>query len=218
MSLGNALPLHGLRRLAIPWGLALGAVIACTDADRAETDRAQQSETEAASSQTAPSDAHGRHDRETCLDPSGPQLTGESAGLVRIGAAESGVRAECNVVADTALVLEGDVQPAILVEVGTDTVLAELVQGRVWRIRVRGPGLRTADSVGVGTPARQLLTTPGANVIWGEGNHVIVSPEHCGLSFRLTGLPRSARPWRTAEVAEMPDSVRVGEVLVLGSC
>src|SRR5690606_6171549 len=128
MSLGNALPLHGLRRLAIPWGLALGAVIACTDADRAETDRAQQSETEAASSQTAPSDAHGRHDRETCLDPSGPQLTGESAGLVRIGAAESGVRAECNVVADTALVLEGDVQPAILVEVGTDTVLAEIVQ------------------------------------------------------------------------------------------
>jgi len=218
MDVGDAFPLHRLRRVALPLGLALGAIIACADADRADTDALRQPEPEPASSEAAAPGAPGRADGPTCLDPSGPQLTDASAGLVRIGATESSVRAECNVVADTALMLEGDVQPAILVEVGTDTVLAEIVDARVWRIRVRSPGLRTADSVGVGTPARQLLAAPGANVVWGEGNHVVVTPEHCGLSFLLTALPPRARPWSTAEVAEMPDSVRVGEVLVIGSC
>lgn len=139
-------------------------------------------------------------------------------GLVRIQAAVSDVRDQCVIVADTSLVLEGDVQPAILVEVATDTVLAEIDDGRIWRIRVRSSGIRTADSVGVATPARQLLTVPGAAVIWGEGNHFITSPAHCGLSFQLTGLPPRARPWTTAEVAQMPDSVRVSQVLVTGAC
>lgn len=137
---------------------------------------------------------------------------------MRIGATEASVRERCVVVADTSLTLEGTAQLAILVEVGSDTVLAEIVESRVWRIRVRSAGLRTADSVGVGTPARQLLAAPDAAVIWGEGDHFIVSPAYCGLSFQLAGLPPRASPWTTAEVRELPESVRVGQVLVVGGC
>lgn len=216
----SLLPVPLPRRAGVPLtlalALALGTTIACADADRTDTGGVEQPERASAASNATTSDQSRQGDVPSCLNSSGPQLTGESAGLVRIGATESSVRAECNVVADTALTLEGQAQPAILVEVGTDTVLAEIVRDRVWRIRVTSPGLRTADSVGVGTPARRLLAAPGANVVWGEGNHVIVSPEYPGLSFLLTGLPPRARPWRTEEVAEMPDSVRVGGVMVLG--
>lgn len=130
------------------------------------------------------------------------------------------VRARCAVVGDTVLRLEGQDQPAIRVALGADTVLIEIVDGRVWRITVRSPGLHTADSIGIGTPARRLADS-GAIIARGEGGHYILSPEHCGLSFEIAGLPARDEPWRswtTRELAAMPDSVRVGELLVTGMC
>jgi len=194
--------------------LALTGAATCTDADRsgADTDQLPRSEPAPSAEATDPSP-----DR-SCLDASGPQLTGESAGRVRIGMTKANLQEQCTVIADTALAQEGQVQPALLVEVGRDTVLAEVADAQVWRIRVRSAGLRTEDSVGVGTPARQLLAARGASVAWGEGNHVLLTPAHCGLSFLLAGLPRRGRPWTAPEIAAMPDSVRVGQVLVIGSC
>lgn len=198
--------------------LAFGAAVACAGADNAIGDTSQPPDSEQAPSSAVSPELRDQRGGPSCLNPSGPQLTGAAAGLVRIGATASSIREQCVVVADTSLALEGEAQPAILVEVGSDTVLAEIVGSRVWRVRVRSAGLRTEDSVGVGTPARRLLTVPDATVMWGEGNHVIISPIYCGLSFQLDGRPPRARPWTTAEVAEMPDSVRVSQVLVVGSC
>jgi len=195
--------------------LALTGAAACGEADRSGTDTDQLPRSEPSPPSAEAADRSADH---TCLNPSGPQLTGETAGSVRIGMTETNLREECTVVADTTLSLEGQAQPALLVEVGRDTVLAEIADAKVWRIRVRSAGLRTGDSVGVGTPARQLLSAPGASVAWGEGNHVLLTPEHCGLSFLLAGLPRRARPWTAPEIADMPDTVRVDQVLVIGSC
>jgi hypothetical protein len=158
-------------------------------------------------------------DPAACLAVGGAQVTGASVGDVRIREPEADVRMRCTVVADTSLLLEGEPQPALLLAIDTDIVLAEIVAGRVWRLRVRSPGLRASDSTGVGTPAHRLLSgDPDATVAWGAGDHYVISPSHCGMSFQLLGLPPRARPWTTAEVAQMPDSVRVGLVLVTGAC
>ena len=154
-----------------------------------------------------------------CLAVDRTQVTGASVGTVRLRESEADVRRRCTVAADTFLLLEGESQPALLLALGTDTILAEIVSGRIWRLRVRSPGLRTSDSIGVGTPAYRLLSDTNATVSWGEGDHFVISPSYCGLSFQLHGLPPRARPWSTAEVAQMPDSVvRVGMVLITGAC
>lgn len=141
---------------------------------------------------------------------------------MRIREPVDSVRARCTVVGDTVLRLEGQEQPAIRVALGGDTVLIEIVDGRVWRMTVRSPGLRTADSTGVGTPIRTLVADSGAIVARGDGGQYVLSPAHCGLSFEIAGLPaRRAEPgrtWTARELATMPDSVRVGEVLVTGAC
>jgi hypothetical protein len=119
-------------------------------------------------------------------------------------------------VGDTTLMLEGEPQPALRVALGGDTIVAEVVEGRVWRIRVTSPGPATSDSLRVGTPVRRLAELPGVILAAGEGRYYAISPAHCGLSFGVEGLPFRARPWTVAELAATPDSVRVGEILVTG--
>lgn len=199
-----------VRALSIAATLLIASAAACADVETPKTEEPAPSHTE--STTQAPTTV------QRCTDPAEPLLTDSAVGLVRIEAPVDEVRERCTIAADTSLILEGDVQPAILVEVATDTVLAEIVDDRVWRIRVRSPAIRTADSVGVGTPARELLDEPGATVAWGEGDHFILNPAYCGLSFQLTGLPQRPEPWTTPEVAELPDTVRVNEVLVTGGC
>jgi hypothetical protein len=140
-----------------------------------------------------------------CLAAGGTQLTGASVGTVRLRESEADIRIRCTVAADTVLLLEGEPQPALLLALGIDTVMAEIVSGRIWRLRVRSPGLRTSDSTGVGTPANRLLSETAATLSWGEGEHYVISPSYCGLSFQLQGLPSRGRPWTSAEVAQMPD-------------
>ena len=85
-------------------------------------------------------------------------ITDEGIGELRIGATVESVRQKCDVVRDTTLIAaEGMPARKLAVVFSRDTVEAEIVDGRVWRIAVLAPRLRTADSLGVGTNLARLL-------------------------------------------------------------
>lgn len=154
-----------------------------------------------------------------CVADGGATITGTAVGDVRLLTRIDDIRRECAVVADTALTLEGDLQPAILIDLGRDTILAEIVDERISRIRVRTPGPATRDSLRVGTPLRRFATLPDPTILTGEGQHFLVTPGHCGISFAIAGIRfGDARRWTAAELAALPDSVRVGAILVTGGC
>lgn len=143
-------------------------------------------------------------------------VRGSGVGGLEIGLLAAQVRDTCPVVGDTTLHLEGELQPGLIVELGGSPVIAEIVADRVWRIRIYTPGLQTLDSIGVGTPAREVATVPAARLLSGEGSYFVIAPEHCGLSFEIEGLPDVSRSWELAELADQSDSVRVGTILISG--
>jgi hypothetical protein len=148
----------------------------------------------------------------TCgVDPS-PMLTGDGIGALRVGTPVDEVARACRVIRDaTAPGPEGMSERRIVVDLGRDSVSAVVDSGRVWRVHVRTPAFRTADSLGVDTPARALRRS-GAQVLTGEGAHYVRLPGHCGLSFRLRGVQFG----RVLSPAQIPDTAVVDEVLAVG--
>lgn len=140
-----------------------------------------------------------------------------SVGCLELRAPLEAVASGCGEVTDTALRLEGQSQPAIWVDVGGGRVLAEIVNGRVWRIRVTDPALQTADSIGVGTPIRRLAGYPDIRIVYGEGVFARMDA-HCGKSFGLEGLTVRPGGWTAAQLRAMSDTVRVAVILVVGHC
>ncbi|HSG47897.1 MAG TPA: hypothetical protein VLA43_08815 [Longimicrobiales bacterium] len=147
----------------------------------------------------------------------GAVVADSAVACLRIGASAAEVRRACGAVQDTTIPLEGMAQEALWVTVWEGRALAEMVDGAVWRIRVRDPALATRDAIAVGTPVRTLAGLPGMRVAHGEGTFVLTDA-HCGKSFQVEGLPDRPEPWAAAEMAALPDSVRVAEILVLGRC
>lgn len=184
--------------------LALLALAACAGADSSADGRAPGVSAEVPA---AP-----------CTSGSAPMLTGAAVGGVAIHDDAESARRRCTVVGDTTLMLEGEPQAAMRLAFRRDTIIAEVVEGRIGRIRVTSPGLATSDSLRVGTPVRRLEELPGTALLAGEGRYFVIAPAHCGLSFGLEGVPFRARPWTTGELPSLPDSVRVGEILVTGMC
>ena len=148
----------------------------------------------------------------TCGMDASASVTGDGIGALRVGATVEDVARQCRVVRDaTAPGPEGMPERRIVVDLGRDSVSAVVDSGRVWRLHVRTPAFRTADSLGVGTPG-PTLRRPGAQVLTGEGAVFVTLPSHCGLSFRLRGVEfgRVTRP------AQIPDTAVVEEVLAFG--
>lgn len=145
-------------------------------------------------------------------------ITTSSVGCLELDATVAEAARDCQVVADTTIHLEGMPQRALWVDVGAGRVLAEIVEDRVWRISVAEAGPVTADSVGVGTPLRDLVAYPDPRISAGEGQYFLTTPAQCGLSFGIRGLPFGEGPWSAEEMAAMPDSVRVDRILVTGVC
>ena len=146
-------------------------------------------------------------------------LTDEGIGQIRIGATVASVREICTVVRDTtAIGAEGMPARKLAVALSRDTVEAEIVDGRVWRIGVLSPRLRTADSLGVGTPFVRLLRLRNPHGMTGEGEFFVASPEHCGMSFRLADAGPGARrgDLDSAGLARLPKSAVISEVLIFG--
>jgi hypothetical protein len=146
-------------------------------------------------------------------------ITDEGIGEIRIGATVESVRQKCNVVRDTTAP-GAEAMPArkLTVALSRDTVEAEIVDGRVWRIAVHSPRLRTADSLGVGTTLARLLQLRNPRGMTGEGRFYVASPAHCGMSFRLANAGPGAQRGDLdgAGLARLPKSAVVIEVLVFG--
>lgn len=183
-------------RVALHAGLAAASLAACAErADQVAVD------TSAAAAPRRPSCAV---DARTVLD-------GEGIGRLRIGTRVDEIAGACDVVRDTiAPDIEGMPERTLLVALGADSVRAVIVDDRLWRLHVGTPRFRTADSLGVGTPARELARREGARLLAGEGRVFITVPTHCGLSFRIGGV----KP--PATLATLPADARVDEVLVVG--
>jgi hypothetical protein len=150
---------------------------------------------------------------------SGTTISDSALGEVRLGQTVADVSARCTVVRDTtALRGEGQSARVIDVVVGPDTVEAEVVNDRVWRIGIVSPAFRTADSLGVGTRLPVLLAQPGARPLSGEGRVFVTTQSHCGLSFQLSiaDTGRAAGRWTVDELRRLPDVIAVTRVLVIG--
>jgi hypothetical protein len=146
-------------------------------------------------------------------------ITEEGIGDLRIGASIESVRQKCTVVRDTTVMgPEGMPARKLAVMFSRDTVEAEIVDGRVWRLAVLSPRLRTADSLGVGTSIGRLLQLKNPHGMTGEGQFFVASPAHCGMSFRLTIAEAGPAPGDLdqAGLARLPRSTSVNEVLVFG--
>lgn len=143
-------------------------------------------------------------------------LAEDGVGRVRIGATAAEVRATCDVARDTtALAGEGLSARTLLVRVGGDSVLAVVVNDRVQSISIETPAFRTSDGLGVGTPVHALLAQPGVQTFGGEGNVVLVVPQHCGMSFVLPPRTAGKFPIPTLEgLRSLPASTTIARVLV----
>lgn len=140
-------------------------------------------------------------------------MSDSAAGPVRLGMTVESLRARCPGTRDsTGLGDEGATTRSLLVPVAGETIDASIVAGRVWRIAVTSPGVRTADSLGVGTPLSRLLALPGARGIAGEGRAFVVADRPCGLSFQLD----VDRALAAGEIGRLPGGTRVKRVLVTG--
>jgi hypothetical protein len=134
-----------------------------------------------------------------------------------VRATVASAKAHCHVLADTTFAgLEGLPERTLDVQIGTDTVVAEIDSDRVVRIEVRSPRLRTRDSLGVGSSLATLLRHGHAKALIGEGSYYVVLQTHCGLSF---GLPYFESPnagdLDEAALRKLPDTIRVQTVLVV---
>ena len=178
-------------------------IAACADRD-----------TETAETQTESSTADQR-----CISP-GDELTGSGIGDLQIGMTANALSERCDLAADTTVTdIEGQPQRVALVAAGADTIRAEIVDGEVWRITVETPTWQTSDSLGVGSPISELLQLPEAQGMTGEGNLVIVSPRHCGLSFQVDAgdvRPPAGDAWDDAALGRIPDTAAVELVRITG--
>ena len=146
-------------------------------------------------------------------------MTDEGIGELRIGATVESIKQKCKVVRDTTVSgAEGMPARKLAVAFSKDTADAEIVDGRVWRITVHSPGLRTASLIGVGTLNQRLLTLKDPRGAMGEGALFVVSPQYCGMSFRLVNAgPRGLRgDLDRSGLTHLPIETMVSEVLIFG--
>ena len=156
-----------------------------------------------------------------CEYRSAARLTGDGIGGLRVGRGVESLESDCVIVSDTIDPRgpEGRPRRLVRVELGPDTVTAEIVEDRIFRLDVESPRIRTVDGLGVGSTIDELLQLQDLRGAAGEGRLFAISPSHCGLSFGLGALPRQ-RPaggeWTRAALAELPDTLKVIRVLAFG--
>jgi hypothetical protein len=212
------------KRPALLLLLALAACGGGPTADPAAADSAQAGSIDAPDPAAADQRAVGRPDAPagapapSCLTARPNQVSGVAVGTIWIRDPVTRVRRDCDVVRDTTLRLEGHPQPALLVRIGTDTVVAEIVRGRVWRMTVRSPGLLAPGSLRVGMPVNRLADFPGARMGPGEGMFGATVPGLCGLGFGVGRVPGRRLHWGRDDLHALPDSITVESITVTGTC
>lgn len=136
-----------------------------------------------------------------------------------IGASVASVKQHCRVLEDTtALGSEAQPERTLLVEIGSDSLVAVIDSDKVWRIEIVSPRLNTKDSLRVGIRLSRLLRDTSAHALIGEGSYYVVMRSHCGLSFALPSIELSepTGDLDAAKLRELPDTLRIQEILVVG--
>ena len=162
---------------------------------------------------------HGTAHVELTLSCGDEIVRDEGLGKLRIGASVDSVAANCAVLRDTTSIgSEGMPSRKLAVLFSRDTVEAEVVNNRIWRVSVVSPLYRTANSLGVGTPLSRLLQMKNPRGMTGEGKFFVASPEHCGMSFRLANAGAGAQrgDLDRAGLSRLPASAVVSEILIFG--
>ena len=146
----------------------------------------------------------------------------DGVGELKIGAGlpklENGRVAFDRVVTDE----QGRASRMVGVVVGGQVVKVEIDKGRIWRLTISEPGLRTHDRVGVGTPIAIVAAQTAVNVEIGSGADLIILPmNQCGLAY-WSSLELDAagllKKWDANAVAALPATVTVRAILVTGRC
>ena len=110
-----------------------------------------------------PSTAHDRANDRHCGLVAPAVLHEDGIGDLRIGRQVDSLRDRCDIVTDTTQLGEEALpERNIGVAIRGDIVNATIDSGRIWRIEVNSPGIRTADSLHVGSSLQQLLATGNA--------------------------------------------------------
>jgi hypothetical protein len=209
------------------WALALCVVLAGCSGQSSREAPAEQVLREAVQGAEQEADSAARApDSTTATDPASrpagscgrPIVDGDGVGKIRIGMSADTLKSQCVVVRDTVeRRTEGQLERILVVPFEQDTALVEVNEGRVWRIEITEPGLRTSNWLGVGTPLSTLLALKGGvQGLVGEGNLFVVSQAVCGLSFELSEPRSPSGNWDAARLRTLPKSTVVKRVLVIG--
>ena len=145
-------------------------------------------------------------------------LTDEGIGDLRPGRSVQEVKRLCDVLSDGAEPgSEGQTERVISVRTGTETVAATVVDDKVFRIDLRTPRFRTADSLGVDTPLHRIAKMRGAQFAPGEDGVYGFVADHCGLSFRFSLPLRPPRggQWTASSIDRDHGDAVVDRVLVV---
>jgi hypothetical protein len=144
------------------------------------------------------------------------RVSEDGLGLLRIGVALDVIRGSCAVLSEES----GDEKvPAVArIDLGRDTALVELREGRIRRIVLHHQAYRTSDSLGVGTHLSTLMRLPEAVGVTDRNRLYAVSPAYCGLRFMLADPappPPSAQSGRAA-LRRLPGETRTLQLEVVG--
>lgn len=144
-----------------------------------------------------------------------PRVERNRVGPVQLGASEAELRAAAPASRDSTFTLgEGQQERGVAVPLaGGAATLALIVDGRVDRIIVRDPRLRTERGFGVGSTFQQLRQAYGRACVapGAAGGTAVWFPNLPGISFAFDGRP-SITPPDTA--AALPDAAQVRELWV----
>ena len=146
-------------------------------------------------------------------------ITGDGIGSLRIGRPVPDITDSCVVVSNSS-VMAGDSGSVRLLRVDLlrDTAEAEVRADTIRRIDVADSAFHTSDHFSVDTRVATLLTLGDVEGRTSGGSLWVVSPSHCGLSFRLEGpapTPPAAQS-RKAALRRLAGEDRVDRISMFG--
>lgn len=141
-------------------------------------------------------------------------------GQLAIGNSVDSVKRHCTILSDSE-VQDAEAIPRrqLLVLAGSDSLVVTVDGDRISSITIRGPTLRTSDSLGVGSSISRVLTSGTASGFVGEDELFVMTSEHCGMSFLTDYKPREVdarRRWTDKDLMQVPTQTKIVAVQVFG--